>query len=251
MDGLRRAPPRRRHGRRRAFAGVLRRVCLALAASAVVTAAPLAAQTLRGTIFDTDGHRLAGAVVRLLDEKTGVMADSARTDGDGAFVLTAADPGRYLVHVHLDGWTDVPTESVDLGAGETRQGDFRVPLIGATVVADIARRIAADPDLQRDLAEACGEPLRPWEAGLVVGEVRDRATGVVVAGARIRAESPDGGPVRATIANARGTYMLCNIPAGSGIRLRATTTDGRSDQVEIQVKPGMVSWCDLLVRARP
>ncbi len=209
------------------------------------------AQTLRGTVSDTEGHPLSGAAVMLVGERSGVMLDSARADARGAFVLSAPDPGSYIVHVHLDGWADVPTDAVEIAAGQTRQVDFRVPLIGMSVIAEIGDRIAADPDLQRDLPQLCGEPMRPWEAGLVVGEVRDRATRARVAGARVWAESSSADTVRATITNGRGTFVLCNIPRGSGVRLRAATVDGRADSVDVEVRPGMVSWCDLLVRKQP
>ena len=77
----------------------------ALAALALALApAALPAQTIRGTVTDArSGHRVAGAVVVLLDG-VGVRHDAALTDAEGRYAVRASRPGTYRVRAERVGY---------------------------------------------------------------------------------------------------------------------------------------------------
>lgn len=92
---------------------VLRRLPLLLA---LLAAAPLTAQTVRGTVVDEAQRPVAGALVVL------VAADSsasggALTDEQGRFTL-GARPGRYTVRAERTGYRSAESV-VELAAGQT------------------------------------------------------------------------------------------------------------------------------------
>jgi hypothetical protein len=149
---------------------------------------------------------------------------------------------------------------------------FRVPLLTHAEVDRIADIISADGRLQRPLPELCGEPVRAWEAGLLVGVVRERGSDRPVAGARIAvagANSPGRaasgqprsnaetqgrqageGATRATVSSANGIYVLCNVLAGPAVKLVITSPQGFSETTQVEVRAGTVGWYDLPVRTR-
>lgn len=220
----------------------------AAAALALVLAASASAQVVTGTAADSDRERpLAGAALLLVDS-AGAVVDSARAEAGGRFRLVAPGPGEYFVHVRLDGWAGVPSEGFRVRPGQDRDFDVRVPLIGTGALRRMSS-LLQDGDMQRPLPELCGEELRPWEAGVLLGVVRDRRTRQPVAGARVWASTPTGEALRSTVSNARGSYILCNLPAGQAVRIEGETGDGRRDQLEPEIRAGTASFYDLFLRA--
>jgi hypothetical protein len=107
-----------------------------------------------------------------------------------------------------------------------------------------------DERLQTSLPEVCGEALRPWEAGLLVGTVRARGTNAPLAGVRVSVATPERGVTRATVSSAQGIYILCNVPLGSDVAIITRTADGAEATTQVEIRAGMVSWYDLHVGAR-
>lgn len=218
-----------------------------LSALLALAAAPAAAQVVYGTARESrNGRPLAGAELLLVDS-AGTAVDSTRAAGGGAFRLLAPRAGSYFIHVQLDGWAGVPSDGFVVQPGRDREVDVRVPLIGAAALAHM-RSILEDEGMQRPLEEICGEPLRPWEAGILVGTVRDRRTREPVRGAEVRVATAAGEALRATVSNARGSYVLCNLPAATELTVTAEAADGRRDVLRPEIRAGVTAWYDLLVR---
>lgn len=223
----------------------------ALVTAAALTALlpfPAAAQSLRGTVVDADRHRPLGGAALVLVDTLGVPVDSGRAGPAGEFFLRAPRAGEYFVHVHLDGWAGVPSDAFLLATGVDREVRVEVPLIAASTLHQMSSMLE-DEALQRPLEEICGEPLRPWEAGVLVGVVRDRRSRHPVAGARVWAATAAGEILRSTVSNARGNYILCNLTAGQKVRVVAETGDGRRGSTEPEIRAGMTSWYDLVLQS--
>ena len=217
-------------------------LCVALTSRA-------AGQTVQGELRDEErGQLIAGARLLLLDD-AGSPVDSTFSDASGRFRLRAPAPGSYTLYFGMDGWAGVPSETLALRAGVTTAFDFRVPLIGSTALREMSDIMAAEPRLQRPLPELCGEPVRAWEAGILVGVVRARGTNEPVAGARVTATSGRDAP-RSTVSNEQGIYYLCNVLAGPAVRVIARTADGRADSTRVEIRAGTAAWFDLTVPTR-
>lgn len=106
-------------------------------------APPAAAQTISGTVRETDGGPLiSGSFVSLLNASDeAVQADF--TAADGAFSLRAPGPGTYRIRVERIGYADWVSEPYELTAGQRlavtveippnpiRLGDLRVEVTGS------------------------------------------------------------------------------------------------------------------------
>lgn len=219
----------------------------AAAALILLLAASASAQVVTGTAADSERERpLAGAALLLVDS-AGAVVDSARAASGGRFSLVAPGPGEYFVHVRLDGWAGVPSGGFIVRRGEDRRFEVRVPLIGVRALGQMSS-LLDDDEMQRPLPELCGEELRPWEAGVLVGVVRDRRTRQPVAGARVSASTAEGEVLRSTVSSARGSYILCNLLADQPLRVEAEAGDGRRDRLEPEIRAGTTSWYDLFLR---
>lgn len=217
-------------------------VVLALAATSA------GAQAVRGQLLDAErGVPLPGARLLLVTE-AGAVLDSTVSDGQGRYRLEAPEPGSYALYFDMDGWAGVPSDQLQLKQGATTVFDFRVPLLSDAESSRISDIITADRRLQRPLPELCGEPVRAWEAGLLVGVVRERGSDRPVAGARIGVAG--GGGTRETVSNDRGIYVLCNVMAGSAVKIVVTGPQGVSETVTVEVRAGTVGWYDLYAAGR-
>jgi hypothetical protein len=203
------------------------------------------AQEVQGVVLDeARGRPLPGATLRLFDD-AGVPVDSATADRAGRFRLTAPTPGPHFVVFQLDGWATVPSNPLDLATGHTTAFEFRVPLVSAAALRQMGDILRMEPWLQEALPEICGEEFRPWEAGLLVGVVRVRATREPLAGARVAVATAAGGTTRSTVSNERGVYVLCNVPVGPAVSITAEAPDGARETIEVEIRPGTASWYDL------
>lgn len=228
----------------------MHRTIAALGMLLAALAPAAAAQNVHGLLHDDDRNRpLPGFRLYLLSD-SGTAVDSTTTDRAGAFLLHAPAAGEYVVYLRMDGWTSVASEPLRLETGATRAFEFRVSLVSNSAFRQMNEMIATDPRLQSRLPEACGEALRPWEAGLLVGVVRERAGRSPIAGARVAVLSADGTVVRSTISSDEGIYLLCNVPLGAAVEIAAETPDGRTRTTQVEIRAGTVSWYDLFFRTR-
>ena len=117
----------------------------------------------------------------------------------------------------------------------------------------VARRSDTSRQPRTD-AELCGEPPRPWEAGILVGVVRRHPRAEPLAGAVVRVRVPVAGAEpfeKATVSSANGVYVLCNVPVGATIKVSAEASDGRSERTSAIIRAGTISWYDLNLRTMP
>jgi hypothetical protein len=206
-------------------------------------AVPLGAQVVTGELRDSErGRTLAGARLLLLTE-VGETVDSTVSAADGKYRLAAPAAGTYLVHFQLDGFASVSSAPLRLEQGSARAFDFQVLLLSSEAIREMGEIMGLEPRLQQALPELCGEAFRPWEAGLLIGSVRN-ARGQRVAGAAVAAAGATS--VRSTVSNDKGVYVLCNVPAGAAVPI-ITALDGVADTTRVEIRAGTASWYDLYI----
>ena len=144
----------------------------------------------------------------------------------------------------MDGYADVTAETIRLEPGAATPFDLTVPLLSIQAMSRMGEMIRTDPRLQESLPEICGEELRLWEAGLLVGTVRARATEEPVAGARVSVALGDEGLTRSTPSSERGIFVLCNVPVGAEVDVRVELPGAAAETKPVEIRPGMVSWFD-------
>lgn len=216
----------------------------------LAAAAPASAQAVLGELRDADRDRAVPGARLYLLEPGGSAVDSTFTDEAGRFRLAAPERGVYTVYFQIDGWASVASQPVPLGAGAVTDFVFPVQLVSSTALRHMSELISADERLQSSLPEICGEALRPWEAGLLVGVVRARATSEPIAGARVAVATGPADVARATLSSDRGIYILCNVPLGAAVQITVEAPDGTVERTEVEIRAGMVSWYDLPVGPR-
>src|SRR3954471_19229275 len=89
-------------------------------AAALLGAAPLRAQTVRGELVDAAGRPVEQVLVALVGPG-GHQAGAALTSASGQFRIRAPGPGRYSLRAERVGYATVTTPAFDLGDGETRE----------------------------------------------------------------------------------------------------------------------------------
>lgn len=219
----------------RAFLGAF----LALLPSLAVPGA-VAAQVVGGVVVEQVSLAPArGAVVTLLrvDPGTGELQPAAVTTADeaGTFWLDLPGPGAYRAQADAGGFTSPLSTPLEVAAGDT--------LLDVALV--VPSRLLA-------MAYACP---REGEAAsaVVVGQVRDPATEVVLPGAHVTASWQDGTRIRwgDAEADAAGRYRICGVaPAAGTVRLRAELLGRRGPWEEVQVPGPSVVFHDLGVGIR-
>jgi hypothetical protein len=243
---------------RRRPAPARRRPALAVAVigSALVIglgAAPAEGQVVRGTLVEErSGAPVPGGSVALLDSGNQVV-DSTRATAEGRFTLRAPGPGTYALHFTSAGYASVPSERIIVAAGQTVDHRFAVPLISGAAIRRMTETIDIEKRLQSDLTELCGERPRPGETGILVGAVRRQRGEETLAGAIVRVElsgpTPEQAFHRATVTSANGVYVICNVPAGSGM-MRTELSGYRTDEGPFDVRAGEIAWYDVYLRPR-
>lgn len=235
---------------------------------ALVSAASASGQVVRVVIAgEEEGIPVAAAPVLLLDEE-GVALDSVTTDAAGRVTVRAPSPGRYYLNVLPPDYLSY-THGIDIDADGIEGDTVRIPLRSRAASRIMGEVISREGAFQVPLDELCGEELRPWEAGVLVGVVRDRAGMEPLPGALVRVEPrepalagppdagasdpPDAGatvPARIA-AEASGAFWFCNVPAGD-IDVVAVADGFRPDTFTAAIRAGSISWYDaLLRRVRP
>ncbi len=221
----------------------LRAVCV-LALLVIASTAGAEAQSVHGILTDADhGRPIPDARLYLLGVG-GTIADSTLTDAQGGFRLAADTAGVYHVHFQIDGWASMSAPALRLDEGTDVDLAFPVQLVPIAVLRQMSDMIGMDERLQTSLPEICGEALRPWEAGLLVGIVRS-ADNEPVAGARVAVATLENGIARATLSADNGIYILCNVPLGPAVQISVDAPDGTRETTEVEIRAGMVSWYDL------
>ncbi|MDB4950414.1 MAG: hypothetical protein JWM27_3063 [Gemmatimonadetes bacterium] len=191
--------------------------------------------TLSGTVYDSTASKpLAGARVSLDGTPYAAAADSG-----GAFVLAGVPDGAYTLSfwsARLDSMGFVPRP---------------VPVTLARTAA--ARVELAVPPLASVLAAACGDRAGAGGGAPLVGIVREEgadgapAPGTVVTAAWTAAPGAGGVP-RTAVADDRGAYRFCSVPAGVALRVAAGSLAGAANGVQVRLSAGVPMRQDLTVR---
>lgn len=213
------------------------------------------AQTIQGTVIDADhGRPVADASVALVDTASATL-DSTVTNSVGRFTVRAPRAGLFIVHVALEGYLSY-SSAVELGASEDREIRVEMPLVStgaARVMQEVIRRESA---FQLPWEELCGEPVRPWEAGVLVGVSRNRRTMDPLPRAAVRIElvEPDDSAAtpwhRTRVTTPTGSFWFCNVPPGKA-RMVSRAEGFAPDTSYATIRPGTISWYDALLRPRP
>ena len=104
--------------------------------------------TLKGRVIDEFGGVIVGATVAAVDSN-GVEQKTAKTNGDGVFILTSLAPGKYAVRVTAAGFATYENPEVNLTTARTQQLDITLKVTieqqKVTVSAD-AGGVNTEPD---------------------------------------------------------------------------------------------------------
>ena len=96
-------------------------------AVALVLAAPLPAQVIRGTVkAEGIGTIVPGARVTVTDTTNAVLAEAV-SGSDGRFFVAFRSPSRFVVGVRKLGWKPSFSEPIAAGQGDTLLVDLTVP----------------------------------------------------------------------------------------------------------------------------
>ncbi len=82
-----------------------------------------ATATIEGTIRDTAGAPVAGAILQL-EEKGNSAIIQTKTDADGTYVLTATHAGTYTLRAKKSGCLDTVVDAIVLSPGEKKHIDL-------------------------------------------------------------------------------------------------------------------------------
>lgn len=246
----------------------LRRTLVVAAIAALLPVAsppPARAQAVKGSVIDRDHDRpIAGVRVTLLEPGL-TPHDSTLTDHDGSFALAAPGPGDFVLIARLPGYMTI-SQPLRLEAGEVTDLQMEIPLISVAAAVAMHDAITRESTFQLPLEEICREPLRPWEAGVLVGVTRSRSTreplpAVLVTldplDPRDSRDAPltdgDDRPVhqpRNRLSTDSGAYWFCNVPAGR-VRLIARAAGVPPDTSHATIRAGTISWYDIPLRSSP
>ena len=79
--------------------------------------------TIQGTVTDSQGAVIPGAVVRVTNTTTGLARDAV-TSAEGVYRVFSLAAGTYRVEVELSGFRPVRRDAVNVGISETARLDF-------------------------------------------------------------------------------------------------------------------------------
>jgi hypothetical protein len=86
--------------------------------------------TITGTVKDTEGKPIAGALISLLREGASKVTRQTRSSADGSFTTTIA-PGRYGIRAMAAGFNEVVFSAVEVRASQELVYRFNLDRVGA------------------------------------------------------------------------------------------------------------------------
>jgi hypothetical protein len=144
--------------------GRLQAPVLALPLAILLLAVPATAQIVTGRVIDASNDEpLGGVTLTLLDARSETYRSFVSNDG-GAFLITIAAPGTYLLRASRIGYATVESPPFGIGEGEVIEVEvlLDVEAVQLEPLTVVVRR--PETQLERDLrgyferAEAFGEP---------------------------------------------------------------------------------------------
>jgi hypothetical protein len=178
---------------------LVRSAAVAALLFALPFALPAAAQTVQGTVTESQSTQpVVGARVSLLDAEESVVA-FAITDAAGGFRVTAPNAGEYRLWTQRAGLRNTLTRAVPLTAGETVMVELRMAPQPAELTA-----------AARELPRRQG----------ISGQVLDDSTGLPVAGATVTLLTLRERAMNRAVTDSAGQFHL-RVPEAAGFLLRA------------------------------
>jgi hypothetical protein len=181
------------------FARSLLWILLALSLAGQAFSQGGATGAITGTVLDPSGAVVAGAELRMLNQDTGVLTRSTKTDSTGGFTATLLPVGTYTVSVNSAGFQEA-----------------KFP--------DIAVRVTETTRMTAKLA-----PLKVLEKLEVKALVQSVDTTTATTGESVEART-----IRNLPLSTRNFQQLLTLSAGTNSDLNASASLGRGD-VRIQV----------------
>ena len=77
--------------------------------------------SLTGRVTDAHGHAIAGAIVKVIGDNSGV---SAQTDADGKYAISSLSPGTYTLRVEAEKYESTVLAPVTVGSNEVKTIDI-------------------------------------------------------------------------------------------------------------------------------
>lgn len=211
------------------------------------------AQTVEGQVTWADGAPVEGATATLVDAAF-QQVDRGVTDADGRYRLAAPAPGDYMVLVDVEGYSSQVSELLSVGEGDTTTLD--VEIAGQKV----GERALSQADTLSDaellaalIADACRNEFIRNIHGILLGSVRDAATGSVIPGATITVQggrrsalSPFGSRIQVRTDN-DGVFLVCKAPAAQDLKIQAVVEGTEGEETVARVQPGTMKRLDLTI----
>ena len=251
---------------------------LLAAALGVATPRPAPGQVVRGQVVRSDGTPVSGAPALLVGPE-GAVVDSAASDGEGRFTLRGREAGAHHVVLEPTGYASYASPELLLAPGDTVSYRMEHPMLSLAAMRRMAEVLATERRFTSDLRAACGGDVVPG-SGILLGVIRDRRTKTPLSGAVVTVaaaggtprDGPAGGAEAAAgdgssedgtegaaaeasslrrpsaLSNENGTYILCNLPPGKAVPVRVLLEGRRPEALEVEVRPGTVSWYDVFLR---
>lgn len=98
-----------------------------------------AGSTLSGFVTDPQGRPVVGALVRVVNEDTGITAET-RTNQGGFFSFPALRPAFHRLEVSADGFAPAPSQSVRLEVGQSSRLDVRLKVAGPSEAVEVGAK---------------------------------------------------------------------------------------------------------------
>ena len=119
---------------------------------AAAAAAQTVTGTLQGTVTDTSGGALPGAIVTIKNVDTGATRE-VTTNNSGFYTAPFLAIGTYTVVAKLNGFTTLVRENVQVGLNQTQVADFQLK---PATVAETVTVVGASPPINSLNAEIKG-----------------------------------------------------------------------------------------------
>jgi len=121
----------------------------------LITAAPLCAQSVNGTVLDVGGKPIAGAAVSVRNDSTGALRMIA-TDAEGKFFVSGMGEGSYTVEASSPSFSTSRRAGVKLAAGtiETVTLALNVSELSQSITVEGTVSLAAETSPSQNTLEA-------------------------------------------------------------------------------------------------
>ena len=107
--------------------------------------APVRAQNagaaLTGTVSDISSHPVAGAVVEVKQEETGLVR-STETSSSGVYTMQGLPIGRYTISARKAGFSPEQLAAIELLVGQTRNLDLTLAVAGTTAEVSVTATVS-------------------------------------------------------------------------------------------------------------